>query len=82
MNNVLVLALPDFSTFMVEMYANGKGIGAVLMQGGRPITYLTKDLIAKNLGLSTYEKEFMVLLLAVTKWKHYFQGNRFIIRID
>ncbi|KAL0331713.1 UNVERIFIED_CONTAM: hypothetical protein Sangu_1716800 [Sesamum angustifolium] len=82
MNNALVLALLDFSTFVVEMYAYGKGIGAVLMQGDRPITYLTKDLIAKSLGLSTYEKEFMVLLLAVTKWKHYFQGNRFIIRID
>ncbi|KAL0398579.1 UNVERIFIED_CONTAM: Retrovirus-related Pol polyprotein from transposon.6 [Sesamum radiatum] len=40
---------------------------------GRPIAYLSKALAPKNLGLSTYEKEFFALLLAVTKWKHYLQ---------
>ncbi|KAL2251677.1 UNVERIFIED_CONTAM: Retrovirus-related Pol polyprotein from transposon [Sesamum indicum] len=78
-----VLAMPDFSQpFVVETDASGKGIGAVLMQGGRPISYLSKALATKNLGLSTYEKEFLALLLAVTKWRHYLLGNHFIIRTD
>ncbi|KAL2230104.1 UNVERIFIED_CONTAM: Transposon Ty3-G Gag-Pol polyprotein [Sesamum indicum] len=78
-----VLAMPDFSQpFIVETDASGKGIGAVLMQGGRPISYLSKALAAKNLGLSTYEKEFLALLLAVTKWRHYLLGSHFIIRTD
>ncbi|KAL0408312.1 UNVERIFIED_CONTAM: hypothetical protein Sradi_1765600 [Sesamum radiatum] len=34
------------------------------------------------MGLSTYEKEFLALLLAVTRWKHYLIGNHFIIRTD
>ncbi|XP_011075658.1 uncharacterized protein LOC105160092 [Sesamum indicum] len=78
-----VLAMPDFSQpFIVETNASGKGIGAVLMQGGRPIAYLSKVLAPKNMGLSTYEKEFLALLLAVTRWRHYLLGNHFIIRTD
>ncbi|KAL2253797.1 UNVERIFIED_CONTAM: Retrovirus-related Pol polyprotein from transposon [Sesamum indicum] len=78
-----VLAMPDFSqSFIVETDASGKGIGAVLMQGGKPISYLSKALAPKNLGLSTYEKEFLALLLAVTRWRHYLLGNHFIIRTD
>ncbi|KAL0440158.1 UNVERIFIED_CONTAM: hypothetical protein Slati_2498800 [Sesamum latifolium] len=34
------------------------------------------------MGLSTNEKEFLALLLAITKWKHYLQGNHFIIRTN
>ncbi|KAL2226249.1 UNVERIFIED_CONTAM: Transposon Ty3-G Gag-Pol polyprotein [Sesamum indicum] len=63
-----VLAMLDFSEpFIVETNASGKGIGAVLMQGGRPIAYHSKALAPKNMGLSTYEKEFLALLLAVTR---------------
>ncbi|KAL0446469.1 UNVERIFIED_CONTAM: Retrovirus-related Pol polyprotein from transposon [Sesamum latifolium] len=83
MTRAPVLALPNFSQpFVVETDACGKGIGAVLMQEGRPIAYLSKALAPKNLGLSTYEKKFLALLLAVTKWKHYLMGNHFIIRTD
>ncbi|KAL2246618.1 UNVERIFIED_CONTAM: Transposon Ty3-I Gag-Pol polyprotein [Sesamum indicum] len=48
----------------------------------KPIAYLSKALALKNFGLSTYEKEFLPFLLAVRKWNHYLQGNRFIIRTD
>ncbi|KAL0368374.1 UNVERIFIED_CONTAM: hypothetical protein Scaly_1056300 [Sesamum calycinum] len=62
------LAMPDFSQpFVVETDACGRGIGVVLMQRGRPITYLRKALALKNLGLSAYEKKFLALLLA-QKW--------------
>ncbi|KAK4394128.1 putative mitochondrial protein [Sesamum angolense] len=78
-----VLAMPDLSQpFVVEIDACERGIGAVLMQKSKLIAYLSKALATKNLGLSTYEKDFLALLLAITKWKHYLQRHHFIIKTD
>ena len=53
-----VLALPNFQVpFEVETDACDYGVGAVLMQKGHPIAFLSKALGPKNRGLSTYEKE-------------------------
>ncbi|KAL0419044.1 UNVERIFIED_CONTAM: hypothetical protein Sradi_1317900, partial [Sesamum radiatum] len=83
MTTAPVLAMPDFSQpFVVETDACGKGIGAILMQGGIPLPYLSNAPTTKNLGLSTYVKGFLALLVAVTKWRHYLQGNHFITRTD
>lgn len=78
-----VLALPDFTkTFIVETDACSTGMGAVLIQEGRSIAYLSKALTTKNRGLSTYEKEYMAVLTAVDKWRHYLQCGHFIVRTD
>ncbi|KAL0449608.1 UNVERIFIED_CONTAM: Retrovirus-related Pol polyprotein from transposon.6 [Sesamum latifolium] len=83
MSTTPVLALPNFSkTFVVETDASDKGVGMVLMQSGRPIAYLSKALGVKNQALSVYEKEFLAIMLAVGKWKHYLEGNKFIIKTD
>lgn len=69
-----VLALPDFAKiFTVETDASDFGMGAVLMQDGHPISYLSKTFCDRNKALSTYEKEWMTVLLAVDKWRPYLQ---------
>ncbi|XP_075102090.1 putative mitochondrial protein AtMg00860 [Nicotiana tabacum] len=74
MSSAPVLALADFNKpFIIETDACFKGMGAVLMQNGRPIAFFSKALAPRHLGLSTYEKEFMALLSAVDKWRHYLQ---------
>jgi hypothetical protein len=78
-----VLALPDFSkNFTIETDASDKGIGAVLMQNGHPIAYLSKALGIKTQAMSTYEKECMAILLVVNKWKPYLQHKEFTILTD
>jgi hypothetical protein len=78
-----VLALPDFSKeFVLETDACDRGIGAVLMQQGHPVAFLSKALGPKNQALSTYDKECLAILLAIDRWRSYLQHQKFTIRTD
>lgn len=67
---------------VIETDACQKGIGTVLMQGKRPLAYLSKSIGVRNMGMSIYEKELLALMTAVGKWRHYLEGHHFIIKID
>ncbi|WVZ95213.1 hypothetical protein U9M48_041007, partial [Paspalum notatum var. saurae] len=78
-----VLALPDFTQpFLLETDASGSDVGAVLMQGGHPLAYVSKALGPKSQGLSTYEKEYLAILMAVQHWRQYLGHTEFIISTD
>ncbi|WOH15435.1 hypothetical protein DCAR_0934976 [Daucus carota subsp. sativus] len=78
-----VLALPDYTIpFILETDASALGVGALLMQRGRPIAFMSKGLSSKHQGLSTYEKELLSIVLATQKWYAYLQGHHFVIKTD
>lgn len=61
-----VLDFPNFKLpFAIETDACDVGIGAVLMQQGHPLAYLSKALGKRAQALSTYEKECLAILMAV-----------------
>jgi len=67
---------------MIECDARGTGLGAILMQDGQPIAFLSKALKGKALHLSTYEKELLSLVIAMQKWRPYLLGYTFTVRTN
>jgi hypothetical protein len=52
------------------------------MQEKRPIAYFSKALGVRNLAKSAYEKELMVVVLAIQHWRPYLLGRRFVVSTD
>ena len=60
--------MPDFTkTFIVECDRLGNGIGVVLMQEGRHISFESRSIKGKYLQKAIYEKEMSARLHALKK---------------
>ena len=78
-----VLALPNFTLpFVLQCDASGEGIGAVLMQGGHPIVFESRKLSQPERLYSIYDKEMLAIMHALTKFRQYLVGNKFMVKTD
>lgn len=75
-----MLALPDWSPpFVIEIDASRIGLGAILSQNGHPIAFFSQKLDPRAQAKSIYERELMVVVLSVQKWRHYLLGRKLTI---
>jgi hypothetical protein len=78
-----VLALPDFTKpFHIQTNASDSGVGVVLLQEGHPLAFVSKSLGPRTRALSTYDKEFLAILVEVEQWRSYLQHAEFVIYMD
>jgi len=58
------------------------GIGAVLIQEGKPLAYFSEKLSESRRKYLTYGKEFFAIVRALEHWTHYLIANEFILHSD
>jgi hypothetical protein len=79
----LVLAQPD-TTKLFDVYcdASGTGLGGVLMQEGRVISYSSMQLRHHEEHYPTHDLELAAVVMALQTWRHYLLGNVVHIYMD
>lgn len=83
-----VLALPDFQAavkdepFEVVADASLHGIGAVLLQGKRPIAFESKKFSPAEKNYDTSQRELLAVIHALKVWRCYLEGAPFTLVTD
>ncbi|KAA0046085.1 pol protein [Cucumis melo var. makuwa] len=78
-----VLTVPDGSgSFVIYYDASKKGLGCVLMQQGKVVTYASRQLKGHEQNYPTHDLELAVVVFALKIWRHYLYGEKIQIFTD
>ena len=78
-----VLILPDQSKdYEVYCDASRRGLGAVLMQEGRVVSYASRQLKPHELNYATHDLELATVVHALKTWRHFLIGNHCEVYTD
>jgi hypothetical protein len=83
LTSVPILRVPDMEKdFTVCMDTSKQGLGAVLMQDGGVIAYVSRKLKKHEELYATHDLELAVVMLALKLWRHYLVGQNFELKMD
>ncbi|GJY13588.1 putative reverse transcriptase domain-containing protein [Tanacetum coccineum] len=81
--NASILSLPDEpEDFVVYCDESNQGLGCVLMQRGKGITYASRQLKIHEKNYTTHDLELGVVVFALKTWRHYLYGTNSVIYTD
>nr|GEV81348.1 retrotransposon protein, putative, Ty3-gypsy subclass [Tanacetum cinerariifolium] len=81
--NAPVLALPDgLEDFVVYCDASCLGLGCVLMQRGKVISYAFRLLKIHEKNYTTHDLDLATVVFALKIWRHYLCGTKSVIYTD
>ena len=78
---ILTYYSPD-KELVIQCDASSLGIGAALMQEGRPLANASRALTDPETRYATIEKEMPAIVFALEKWHYFAFGRRIIIKSD
>lgn len=78
---VLAYFNPDLDVTL-QVDASKYGIGATLLQQGRPISYASKTLTQTEVGYAQIEKEMLAILFGCKKYHQYIYGRHVVVESD
>nr|GFC93202.1 retrotransposon protein, putative, Ty3-gypsy subclass [Tanacetum cinerariifolium] len=78
-----ILALPEGSKdFIVYCDASNKGLGAVLMQREKVISYASRQLKIHEKNYTTHDLELRAVVFALKIWRHYLYETKCTVFTD
>ncbi|GKB39194.1 putative reverse transcriptase domain-containing protein [Tanacetum coccineum] len=78
-----ILTLPDgVEDFVVYCDASNQGLGCILMQRGKMISYASRQLKTHEKNYTTHDLELGAVVFALKAWRHYLYGTKSVIYTD